>query len=381
MNLPEIGRLGSILTPTATSALTRSWTVGQMLQASVIEHDADGVLRLRVGTDVIQARSTLPLATGQSLTVQVAYSGEQTILRVVQDTTPEAALVQGWRQALPRQSELQPLMNDIVRAAGTQVSAEATASPPARYSAPLSALLRAFVDALPLLRNLTRPDNLRQAVRDSGLFLESKLAATVQSGTPPDVETDIKAGLLRLQQQIQGDITASKNAAPPPGARPELTATQDAPLTKLLLPVEAALARTQANQLASLPPEPGSPSAWVIELPIHHEQGTDTVKLQIESEQSGTDSGPVSPWTVWVSLHLESFGQVNARVSVLNDQVGVQFWAERLATTQLFTQHLELLEKNLEQEGLKPGILACQTGVAPQPPAPGVPPGLLDERA
>lgn len=385
MNLPEIGNIGTLLTPTATSALTRSWSVGQILQASVIEREADGALKLRVGSDVIQARSTLPLATGQSLTVQVTYSGEQTILRVVQDTTSQAALVQGWRQALPRQAELQPLLDDILRAARTQLQPETQLSQPARFSGPLNALLRAFVDALPQLRNLTRPEGLRQAVQDSGLFLEAKLADTAQTGNPPRLDADLKAGLLRLQQQIQSDIAARAAATPRTAARPDVAVIQDDsnvdPLPRLLLPVESALARTQANQLASLPPEPGTPSAWLVEIPLRHDAGTDTVKLQIEAEASAGSSGSQASWTVWLTLDLGDRGAVRARVGVVEDQVSVQFWADKPDTAELFTQNLDLLERNLQDEGLKPGVLACQAGPAPQPDVPGAPPRLLDERA
>jgi hypothetical protein len=383
MNLPEIGNIGTLLTPTATSALTRSWSVGQILQASVIEREADGALKLRVGSDVIQARSTLPLATGQSLTVQVTYSGEQTILRVVQDTTSQAALVQGWRQALPRQSELQPLLDDILRAARTPLQPEQVAQP-ARFSGPLSALLRAFVDALPLLRTLTRPDGLRQAVQDSGLFLEAKLADTAQTGNPPRLDSDFKVGLLRLQQQIQSDIAARSNT-PAGAARPDVAVIQDDngvdPLPRLLLPVESALARTQANQLSSLPPEPGSPSVWLVEIPVRHDAGTDTLKLQIESEATAGPEGSAGSWTVWLTLDLGERGALRARVGVVDDQVNVHFWADDPSTADLFTQNLDMLERNLQEDGLKPVVLACQTGPAPQPETPGAPPRLLDERA
>ena len=385
MNLPEIGRIASQLTPVSTNALTRSWMVGQILEASVIERDADGLLRLRIGNDFIDARSTLPLSTGQSLTVQVTHTGEQTILRVVPDTTAESAATQGWRQALPRQTDMQPAMNDILKLANEAASNSASTTG-ARLSPPLTTLLRSFVENLPTLHIFSRPDAFRQAVLDSGLFLEAKLAAAANSNQAPVLASDIKLGLLRLQQQLAADYPQTAHAATRtirPDTAEVLAQASTLPpdsASRLAHSVDAALARTLTNQLSSLPTDPSTPTAWVIDLPLRGEHGSETVKLRIERENRGGEDDAAQPWSVWLSLDLGVHGAVNAHVGVTDVQVGVQFWAERPPTTQLFNARMPELETKLAEQGLTPTRLDCRTGTGPQVVTPQPPDGLLDER-
>jgi hypothetical protein len=340
-----------------------------------------GLLRLRIGNNVIDARSTLPLATGQSLTVQVTHSGEQTILRVVPDTTAETAMTQGWRQALPRQTDMQPAMTEILQVAHEAASDAATPAG-ARLSQPLTTLLRAFVDALPTLHIFSKPEAFRQAVLDSGLFLESKLAATANSGQPPALANDIKFGLLRLQQQLASEYpTTAAHQASRDAAEVLVQSPPPEPASRLAQSVDAALARTLTNQLSSLPTDTNTPSAWVIDLPVRADPGSETVKLRIERDERGAGEAATPSWSVWLEIDLGDRGAVNARVTVVDAQVGVQFWAEQAATTAIFNEHMPTLEANLAEQGLTPTRLACETGDGPHVDMPLPPDGLVDERA
>src|SRR5690606_2967357 len=109
-----------------------------------------------------------------------------------------------------------------------------------------------------------QPEGLRQALRDSGLLLESKLARPGLSGRlaapSGELARDFKANLLRLIQVVREHTANSAPvprtavstpmAAPPPGAalRPALAAL---PPSSLPVDVSAPLMRGQPPQAPS----------------------------------------------------------------------------------------------------------------------------------
>jgi hypothetical protein len=371
MNLPEISRLGAVLTPSTAAPLNRAWQVGQILQAAVVERHEDGALRLRIGNTVVDARSTLPLATGQTLTVQVTHSGEQAILRLVQTPDQDPRLTQAWRDLLPKQLELKEALPDLARATRQAFGAESKTLPAA-----LRAALQDLARALPSTQELARPDTLKQALANSGLFLENKLAQAVLTNEPPALTRDLKAQLTRVTHEL-----ASQTVSAPTSGRAPVADTLPPDLKQLATTAEGSLARMQVNQLASLPPEtPAAPIAINVELPVRHGTALSSLGVHIEQE-AGDDTARARAFSVWLSLDLPNVGRVEARVRLVGENVSVNFFAEQPATADLFRDHLPLLQRGIEAEGLQAGPLHCDAGVPPTPFAGPRPSGLLDERA
>jgi len=408
MLLPELYSSHLALQPQVGGASLRAWTTGQILQATVVRQALDGSVTLRIGSQEVQARTGLSLAADQPLTLQVAQSGTQTVLRVlhVSDAqaapnpatrqppanAPDSTLVQAWRQVLPRDGDLRPLLMQL---AGNVSGDEHTAiiNPATGRTAgmdtplpiPVATALRQIAARLPALEQLFTAAGLRQAIRDSGLFLEARLAQAVQQGEAPTLGNDLKAGLLVLVSQLRAESATSPATTAPTSAAPSSVTTGlpvDAPLASLARQADAALARIEHNQLASLTPgnEPGP--ALIVELPVRSEPQHSVLQLRIEQDQTPrTTTSALAPWTVWLQFDLPALGPVQARVTLSGDQIGATLWAERDATAALFQQHLASLDAALRHAGLTPTSLSSQTGTPP-PRAPRAPvTSLLDERA
>jgi len=385
MLIPELFTSTIAVQPQTAGSALRAWTAGQVLEATVVRQGLDGTVTLRVGSQEVQARTGLNLATDQALTLQVAQSGTQTVLRVLNVSnagstphpttlsqasgqTPEATLIQAWRQVLPREGNLRPLLAQL---AGTGTAA---------LPEPAAAALKQFAATLPLLDMLTTPAGLKRAVGDSGIFLEAHLAQALTDNTAPAVQNDIKANLLQLVAQLRSLAASSGSATTSPARNSE--PPLDPALPVLLRQADAALARIEQHQLATLTGGPQAATLLAVDLPVRQTQHTDVLELNIEEQKSGVPTGDaVMPWSVWLHFDFEQLGKVHARITLRGEEVATTLWAEHEPTAVLFQQHLTTLEGALRQAGLVPTTVHCQTGAPPRTDAPQAPSSLLDVRA
>lgn len=388
------------LTLTGSAPDLRAWQVGQLLQAQVVSGTVNNQVTLRIGQSMIEAQTQTSLAPGQTLTVQVVRLGDQPILKVLPQQAPPALadpLSAALRTALPKQTGLAPLLANLGLLAQ---SAGAGSTPPPLPATVLQAAAQIYRD-LSDSHQAATARGLQQAIRDTGLFLESKLAQLTRGGNA-ELGTDFKAALLRLQTLLNDTPRPSPLPATPAGQsaatlpREAATALPAPPLRGLPLQAQAAsaptlaraalagialdelqqqtegsLARLQLNQLASLPDSAEPQPSWLLELPLRHQAQVDLFHLRIGREGAGQADNAESgrPWVVSLAFDLPGLGPVQARVAVLGEQVSTTFWAEQASTTQAFHSHLETLRQNLQQAGLGIGDLVCRTGQAPQPPA------------
>jgi len=444
MLIPELFTSTIAVQPQTAGSALRAWTAGQILEATVVRQALDGTVTLRVGNQELQARTGLNLAADQALTLQVAQSGTQTVLRVlhVSNTgatphpttlpqtsapTPEATLAQAWRHVLPREGNLRPLLAQLAgttAAAATALDAGGELQP-----GPVAAALKQFAARLPMLESLTTPAGLKRAVSDSGIFLEAHLAQALTEGKAPAVQNDIKANLLQLVVQLRSlaatatpttpatataataatpatAATAQKTseqaatvpAAATPTVSPQTTSTPsnsamtnsrliaelptDPALPAVLRQADAALARIEQNQLTTLSGGPQATMLLAVDLPVRDTQYTGVLELNIEEQETGAPAGAtVMPWSVWLHFDFEHLGKVHARISLRGEEVATTLWAEHAPTAALFQQHLVTLDDALRNAGLVPTTLHCQTGIPPRNNPPPAPSSLLDERA
>jgi flagellar hook-length control protein FliK len=354
MNLTGINESRLVLTPSATTALARSWAVGQILDARVVAHDAAAqTATLRIGSVTVEARSELPLPVGETIRLQVVASGQTVVLRpAILPDEQTTVLQQAWRQSLPRQTEIAPLVNQLL-----QLSQAAT-SPSPSLPAPLAALVKQIANVVPQVNTLVTPEGVKRALADSGITLEAKLAR-------PDASpaSDFKAALLQLRSRLV--------EAPLPGV----------PAAELLAKTDGALARIQLHQLASIPTET-VPVPLFAEIPLRDGDRADVLRLAIEPQAQGQER-PDAPraWTVWLSLSPGDLGPVHCRITVQGESAAVSFWAERADTARLFQERLGELEAGLADDGFTAGRLHAQAGIPPNLPAPHPPRGILNERA
>ncbi len=387
----------------ANPAALKSWQVGQILSATVAGVSPNGSVTLRINNLLLNAQTSLALQTGQTLKLEVARGGEQPLLKIALPPSPQDVQAQTLRSALPRQLPLAPLLANL----GAVAARLQNASDPAGKE--LAQLARQVMDGLAGKADVSQGVGLKQAVLNSGVFLEAKLAAALASGTRLPTG-DLKAGLLRLLTGLQAQTAGSSgpaeraatdtaagrsapSATPPPplrGGQPQpqasanttlANATLSAATTEIVRQTEGALARLQLSQVASLPSEQQPQRLWTLELPVQHDQRTDLFQLRIEEETSGSARDNTTPWSVMLAFDLPSLGPVHARILVNGPQVSATLWAEHPSTAALFNAQLEELRAGLQRAGMLVGRIACTEGSPAAPPAtPGNTP-LVDTRA
>lgn len=416
----HIGHPGSgttlTLALTGTTAASPQWQAGQVLDARVIEAQRDGTLLLQLEGQgkPIQARSPLPLAVGQQVKLEVALEANRIVLRLLDKPAEQPALQQAWRTALPRQLPLAAVLQHIARliqlppatSSGTTTTATATAPtplPPAATApslplpelrpnditprpqpaptpsptAPpsterLQNLALELLNRLPEPQRLSTADGLRQAVLNSGLFLEARLAR----GDTAAVQEDFRVGLLRLLHAVKEQTAAPTTATPRATNLPALMLSAAA-LGELSQQIEGALARVKVQQLHTLGTQSGPDPAWLLELPLRSGTGQEVLRLRIQREGSNQDASGAPGWSVRLHFDSAQHGAVDSVVTLLGGKVGVSFWAEQPQTAERFQQRLEELRGQLHTAGLEVEHLRSTVGRAATEEAP-VPSGLVN---
>jgi hypothetical protein len=409
------------LNNTATANL--QWQSGQILDARVLGVQKDGTLLLQLEgqNKPLQVRSPLPLAAGQQVKLLVAVEADRVALRLLDTPAEETALQQAWRSALPRQQPLITVLQHIARlvqlppappATAPAASAPATAPattlaagipmpelplptpplqpPPAATAVPpatanstpatttaspaeqLHTLAKELLSRLADPQRLTTADGLRQAISQSGLFLEARLAR----GDTSVLQQDFHAGLLRLLGAVKEQIAAPATATPRSGSVPVAPLNPDL-LLELSQHIEGALARVKVQQLQTLSAQSSPDPAWLLELPLRHGAEQEVMRLRIQREGGNSHGHGAPGWSVRLHFDSARHGSVDSIITLLGGKVGVSFWAEQSDTAARFQQRLEELRGQLQHAGLEVEHLRSIAGRATVNDEPA-PSGLLN---
>lgn len=408
VNLPPLSR-GEALTPETLPTAVRSWQVGQILHATVSGRPTAQTATLRFGAHEVPVQTRIPLTQGEALTVRVAQLGETITLRL-QNAPPraDASVAEALRSALPRQQSLAPLLANLGRLLAPRQTQSPSAKPPPPLPPEIQKLVRQLFDALPEVRRVITPEGVKQAIRDSGTFAETKLADSANRGTPPST-SDIKLNLVRLSETLQTYLRAAPAPAqsatvkplplplpiaPPLRDQAPLAQPRVAPsvvqllennasliriVQELAAQIEGALARVQVAQIASLPGDQAPTQVWAAEVPVRHEQQTDLFQFRIEHRRaSGAQADEY--WSITFAFELEELGAMRARVVFYQQELSATLWAEREATARKFKERLAELRKRIEDHGLPVRSLDCLHGI-PDSDAPPPSGGLIYEQA
>jgi hypothetical protein len=360
------------LTAQAGTAWQRALQPGQVLHAVVVGSPMSGTALLRVGALELVARTALALARDQSLLLEVVKAGDQPELQVMPAEDQGELLARALRTSLPRQTPLADLLGRIADAAKELLGDRSTAGLGREVLATL--LGRAAATG-------TEPAALRQALAQSGLVFEARLAQGQFD------EGDLKATLLRLLARLQGRAgNHPASVGPTRGNGGQVAAGPEpggALVEALRHLVEDALACVRWQQISSLPDHARGGFLWHAGLPLRSPDGAPTT-LWLRAERD-TDGRATEDrrWTVDLSLSVAPLGPLHARLSLLGERVSATIWAEIQDTATLVAAHLHLLRAGLERAGLAIGQLAARSGrpaTAADQPAPPLR-GLLDERA
>jgi len=377
-------------TPANSTAAAKAWQVGVLLQAQVKAVLPDGNVTLRIANTVLTGKPPIPLQQGQILQLQVIEAGTKPVLKILSNSVgipPTQQITEALRATLPRQSPLPQLLAKLAPLAQPQSPAQIQTQAGTGLARPLLEQITQLINRLAYSGDTFNAAGLRRALSDSGTLLEAKLARA----TPlTQFSADIKAGLLQVRAVLTSaapGVTAelpaqNETALPPlrgtpltpqaPDRTPSGAGMPATPPTtpQLLGLIDAALARIQLSQLASLPITDDKRPTWMFELPLRHGSVIDVLQVRIEApdpdqHSNNTPQGKTSPWYIELAFDLEQLGAMHARISVNQSRVSVSLWAMRAETVSLFNQQLEILRNNLQHNGLEVDNLICLPGKPP----------------
>lgn len=166
---------------------------GQSLSATVLDLKPGGNVSLEIGGLRINTQTNIPLQIGQQLQLQATVGQDKIELKLLQNfpRAEHSALRQAIRQAMPRQTSMQPLFDNI----------SLMSKPPRNVvlpNIPLPAqrIIKSLANGLPTPKVLSTAAGVKQAVLNSGLFFESKVSRILQT----------KGSLLPLQQDLKSQL-------------------------------------------------------------------------------------------------------------------------------------------------------------------------------
>jgi hypothetical protein len=333
-------------TLTLTQAFASSlWRTGQRLDAVVMALVAQDRVSIQTGDLVLEARTSLAITVGQRLHLEVIRADNQIVLRIITPPAEANPLAAAYRASLPHQLPLQTIF-----ARFTEALSLPSGIPPSAIS-----LLKQLLQQLPAQQSITRIDVLKQALKDSGLFLEHKLNPSSQTSS---LDKDLKANLLRLLEELTHHSGDAASAL-----------TRD---------TEAALARIQLHQLSALAGEQNASMSWTGELPVRNGDVVDVFQFRIEKDTDNATAAECHSWSTWLSFNLKTLGPLYAKITLTNKNISATLWAELNATVDLINQHLTVLHQSLNQAKLEVKTLQCLQGHPPHPRMEYAPTGLLD---
>ena len=419
---------------------------GQILQVVIAKVEQDALLLLMQNRltdskgEPLQVQFRVPpfpgAQQGQQLSVQVTdIKNNLPVLRLIASNpaTPQD-IINTLRQNLATTQPLQTVFDHL--------TAAKTAEP---INTLLPNTIREQLDrlwrTLPEATTLQRADNLRQALKYAGPFLEAHLANVALGKERVFPAMDVRAQLLRLadalrQHMPQPTSTTPSTATPQPvttsanpaipmntpqgesknvvvmqsntplqdnQGKPQTTPQQgqvpnipprqvpqydglqmDKILQQLLQQTDAGLTRIQQQQLQMIPGE--LRPQWLLELPIKTATGVDVfdIRIQPDSDQKDNQSNDLHyPWTVMLAFNLDGLGPIRAQISLYQGRISSYWWVEQQQTVSLFQQHRGFLENRLSHAGVPFHKLVCEFGMPELKAAPAKMPYSntnLDER-
>ncbi|MDH4274224.1 MAG: flagellar hook-length control protein FliK [Gammaproteobacteria bacterium] len=179
------------------------------------------------------------------------------------------------------------------------------------------------------------------------------------------------------------DVTAEASRAAERTPKHTAVSTEDLQFATLTKTAEGTLARQQVHQLAALDAQHQQQTMWTLEMPVSLNQQIHTLRMRIEEENTRRDHTGRAPYNVTLAMDFEPLGPLSARITLLDKQVSVVFFAERQTTLAKALEELAQLREALANNGLSVQHLQCVAGVAPTLIDPPLPLGksILDIKA
>lgn len=353
------------------------------------------------------------LKIGQNLNLEAIKTGPMTAFKVIPPQTnlgaSEAKIAEFVKQFLPRHEAAPVFLNQLIKDLPQLMNNETV--PQA-----LKDIAAQIIQNLPPKEQLVSSQGLKQALTNSGLFLEAKLPAqaelikvlpqlikneslplsiqriainvlqnltqkdpllnipasqpkplsttelaalklnlekqTATSNTAPLDQEDFKANLLKFIDALKQELSA-QNELPPNPVELDL-------LKNLQTKTENTVAKIVLDQLVSLPKEESTKQVWVIDIPFLDRQRAESVRIEIQQDKENTQYAGNKDWSVNITITPPELGTIHCLVSYRNEVINTFFKSNSFKTAELIKHNLDYLKNQLEESGLKTGHLDAQ---------------------
>lgn len=324
---------------------------------------------------------------------------------------------QGLREALPQQQPVRQLV---------LLLQQVTQQIPRQQAPELIQRLEQLQRQFPNAEQMQHPAPVKQAIENSGVFLESKLvrfamaklSAALSAVPKPSAEPNVLSTGRELQSDVKlsshalieliNKLTAVKQTAQTSTSnasaelnnpvdesllvytnKPTISANKahslqsssdnnlDIMLRQLSRQLLATIARTQLNQLESVAnrqsnsaDNQGPVNSWVTEIPIVHGRQVDNLVLRIDQyspEESNKQQEQTKKlWTVMLAFDLHTLGKMNVQLKILDQSVSATVWSAHEQTHTQVQRHINMLTNNLQKIGVTVKHVECQLGLPPE---------------
>jgi len=358
-----------------------------LVEGSSVEISSDHYLK---EGDRLQLRTV----TGGGLIAFGSISHPRAALRL-----PLALINHGLRHSLPVQESMMQLYPML----------KAIADSPSALEIPLEIKsgAQSLISSFPALDQVLRVETFRQAMFNSGSFLESKLVHAARfieqnrhSGTSEgflfggDFKAELSVLLNSLKKfGVETDMRPSTKYASPIGAplvytprmnivsKPseEEQVVKEEPFVGILLKklsklLVSSLAKIKVNQLVSLEHQCQSCNetelpinSWLLDLPIYDEGNVNVLSVQIEQQPKEGEGGELLfLWTVKLNFEFNREGRMLFELNLLKDTISADIWSEPESAYQLVSSSIEELKDEFRYAGAKVNEVRSYFGVPEQ---------------
>lgn len=309
-----------------------------------------------------------PLTTDTQILLQVVKPGPNPTFEVRTIIPPiENNIQTALKQLLPIQASPIELLNHLQQTL-PQLQTDAS------VAETLKNLAQLILQNTPNQTQLTESSQLKQAVDQSGLFLESKLAELLTGKQNRPLQDDFKLKIHRLIELLNQELA--------PQATGKLSESYEL-LQESLQKAQSSLAKLTLDQLQSLPREDSPKQTWTLELPFLDNQKTQSVKIEIEQNKSPNQDHQEKNWAVSITISPPYLATIHCKISCYDGSVNTHFWSEALETVEKINANLDYLKEQFELKGLTSGFMQAHQGLPIQTDntAPALMPSLLNEKA
>jgi len=231
MQIPSNHNIFQAISITKSSDSNLNWKPGQIVQANVVSNVVDGLVNLRIGATLLTAQVKANLEIGQKLTLEVIKLGDKPVLQLIAENKIQNQIEAAIRTVLPKQQNHAQLLSNLVEGLSKNQLT--------RFPEQIQSVIKRLYQSLPDLNALRSANGVKNAINNSGLFLEAKLA---QQTVSTAFNQDFKANLLRLYRALQQQIplsnspvnTTQTSESNPPILRPALQASIQSSVQNLL---------------------------------------------------------------------------------------------------------------------------------------------------